>query len=109
LVVIALWIVFIGFLVYGAVLLRRLRSEDADRWPDASLPAPGARFRVHPSWSATADGERLSFATGVKGACLTIEALPGGARAGAPAERLRRILASTGVVFDDPEVQEFPA
>ena len=112
-VIVALWLLLLGFLIYGAILLGRLRREDPSLWPEVFLGPAGARLRIHPAWKVENRVGFLRIVTGIENGLLVVEAaahepIPPSAPA-PPEARLRDWLSMSGITFDSMQIESFVA
>jgi hypothetical protein len=106
-VILLLGLLFVAFLIYGALLMSRLRAEDPSEWPETDLPEADAAFRRHPGWTLT-DPATTIFQTGIPGGAFSVEVLPRAAGLDREA-RLRLRLSRDRVTLDEVVPEAFLA
>src|SRR5262245_31480901 len=107
-VITSLWILGIVALVWGAIMLARLRAEDPGQWEEIHPAGVQARMRLHPGWKIPADSGS-PITTGVRGAVLRVTERARDSAGGDLEARLDRLVTAAGLTLDEPAAERFQA
>ena len=109
--ILALGFLGVLFMIYGVVLISRMRAEDPGAWPTVAAGG-GATVSLHPGWTIEDPGPPARITTGVRGAQLSIEPVTPAAQksdlalpAVPPEQILNGIVSESGVLLDQDSIE----